>query len=77
MELVTDRLVLREFVKDDWRAVLVFQLDLRNQQFYPTTERTLQKARNIPTRRFYPTNIPQISHKGILSHKDGKLKGES
>jgi RimJ/RimL family protein N-acetyltransferase len=40
MILTTDRLVLREFVEDDWPAVLAYQNDPRYLRFYAWTRRT-------------------------------------
>ena len=40
MRIATDRLVLREFVPDDWPAVLAYQRDPRYLRFYPWTYRT-------------------------------------
>ena len=47
MRIVTDRLVLREFVIDDWPAVLAYQRDSRYLQFYPWTERTEAAVRDF------------------------------
>jgi len=44
MMLNTNRLVLREFVADDWHAVLAYQSDSRYLQYYPWTERTAQEV---------------------------------
>jgi ribosomal-protein-alanine N-acetyltransferase len=40
VELVTKRLVLREFSEDDWPDVLAYQSDPRYLQYYHWTERT-------------------------------------
>jgi len=42
MILDTERLLLREFVVDDWRAVLAYQSDPRYLRYYPWTERTAE-----------------------------------
>ena len=47
MRIVTDRLILREFVPDDWPAVLAYQRDPRYLQFYPWTDRTEAEARDF------------------------------
>lgn len=39
MELHTDRLILREFVADDWPAVLAYQRDPRYLRFYEWPDR--------------------------------------
>lgn len=38
MELRTERLVLREFADDDWRAVLAYHRDPRYQRFYEMSD---------------------------------------
>ena len=40
MQLTAERLLLREFVEDDWPAVLAYQSDLRYLRFYEWAERT-------------------------------------
>jgi [ribosomal protein S5]-alanine N-acetyltransferase len=45
MILRTERLLLREFVEDDWPAVLAYQRDPLYLRFYPWTERSEQEAR--------------------------------
>ncbi len=40
MILSTPRLILREFVADDWPAVLAYQSDPQYLRYYPWTERT-------------------------------------
>ena len=47
MELMTERLRLREFVTDDWRAVLAYHSDPRYQRFYELTEQTERGARDF------------------------------
>ena len=45
MLLTTHRLLLREFVEDDWPAVLAYQSDPRYLAGYPWTERTPDDVR--------------------------------
>ncbi len=45
--LVTDRLLLREFVEKDWRAVLAYQSDARYLKYYPRTRRTAEQVRDF------------------------------
>lgn len=45
MELHTDRLILREFVADDWPAVLAYQRDPRYLRLYEWTGRTEEDVR--------------------------------
>ena len=63
MEIITERLRLREFVCDDWRAVLDYQRDPRYLRYYPWCDRTEDDARafvglfldwqrEIPRRRY-------------------------
>jgi RimJ/RimL family protein N-acetyltransferase len=40
MKLETERLILRDFVKDDWRAVLEYQSDPLYLRYYDWTDRT-------------------------------------
>lgn len=40
MKLETERLILRDFVKDDWRAVLEYQSDPLSLRYYDWTDRT-------------------------------------
>ena len=40
MHIATERLVLREFVTDDWPDVLAYQRDTRYLRLYPWTDRT-------------------------------------
>ena len=47
MQLVTERLLLREFVEGDWSAVLSYQQDPRYLLYYPWTERTEEDAREF------------------------------
>ena len=59
----TPRLILREFVEEDWTAVLSYQQDERYLRYYPWTERTeadtrsfvqtfMAWQREVPRRRF-------------------------
>ena len=45
--LTTDRLLLREFQKDDWKAVLAYQSDPRFYRYYPWEKRTEGDARKF------------------------------
>ena len=40
MQLTTERLTLRDFVADDWRAVLAYQSDPRYLKYYKWAHRT-------------------------------------
>lgn len=63
LKIVTQRLVLREFVEEDWAAVLAYQQDGSYLRYYPWTDRTEADARSfvqtfiewqceVPRRRF-------------------------
>jgi RimJ/RimL family protein N-acetyltransferase len=63
MNLTTDRLVLREFVEDDWPAVLAYQSNPLYLRYYEWTERTpegvrefvqmfLAQQQEVPRRKF-------------------------
>ena len=47
MQLATERLVLREFEDDDWRALLAYQSDPRYLRYYPWTEREEASVREF------------------------------
>lgn len=47
MELITDRLILRDFQPDDWQAVLAYQSDPRYLQFYEWMERTPEAVQDF------------------------------
>jgi RimJ/RimL family protein N-acetyltransferase len=47
MRITTERLILREFVFDDWQDVLAYQRDPRYLRYYPWTERTENQARDF------------------------------
>ena len=47
MEIKTERLKLREFVLDDWPAVLAYQQDQRYLEFYPFVTRTESDAKEF------------------------------
>jgi ribosomal-protein-alanine N-acetyltransferase len=47
MHIITDRLLLREFVIGDWPAVLNYQRDPRYLRFYPWANRTEAQVRDF------------------------------
>ena len=47
MQIITERLRLREFAPEDWRAVLDYQRDPRYLRYYPWTDRTENDARDF------------------------------
>lgn len=74
MEQRTDRLLLREFVAEDWRAVLAYQSDPRYLRYYEWEERTeadvrafvrmfVGYQRETPRRRFQlAITLPDTGH---------------
>ena len=77
MQLATQRLILRDFVLDDWPAVLTYQQDPRYLRFYPWSERGeddvrafvgmfLEQQTERPRRRF------QLA---VTRRQDGRLIG--
>jgi [ribosomal protein S5]-alanine N-acetyltransferase len=47
VELTTDRLILRDFVEDDWPAVLAYQSDPRYLRYYEWTHRTAEEVQEF------------------------------
>ncbi len=47
MELTTERLILREFVYEDWPAVLAYQRDPRYLRYYEWTDRTSEDVQRF------------------------------
>ena len=50
MILTTERLLLHEYVSDDWRAVLAYQSDPRYLRYYPWTQRTAEDVQSFVQR---------------------------
>ncbi len=50
MELLTERLILREFVDSDWQAVLAYQRDPLYLRYYPWTGRSPEDVRMFVSR---------------------------
>lgn len=51
MEIETERLILREFVQDNWREVLAYQSDPRYLEYYPWTERIAGEVKEFVRRQ--------------------------
>ena len=66
MRITTDRLVLREFVTDDWPVVLAYQSDPRYLRFYPWTDRTEADVRDF-VQTFVDQQAAQPRHKFQLA----------
>jgi len=79
MRLTTDRLLLREFVEDDWPAVLTYQRDERYLRFYRWTQRTEEEVRAfvgmfVAQQQEQPRTKFQLA---VCSQADGLLIGNS
>ena len=66
MRLATERLVLREFEAEDWRAVLAYQADPRYLRYYPWSERDESAVRQfvdrfVAQRREEPRRVFQLA----------------
>jgi ribosomal-protein-alanine N-acetyltransferase len=77
MELVTERLILREFIESDWPAVLAYQSDPRYLRYYEWTERTPEAARAfvqmfVAHQREQPRTKFQLA---VTLKSDGQLIG--
>ena len=73
MRIDTDRLVLREFVADDWTAVLAYQRDPRYLRLYPWTRRTEAEVRGF-VREFVgqQTERPRRRFQLAITFPDGE-----
>ena len=58
MRITTDRLVLREFVMEDWPTVLAYQRDPRYLRLYPWIDRTESEVRGF-VRMFVDQQLEQ------------------
>jgi len=77
MQLETERLLLREFVADDWAAVLAYQSDPRYLRYYDWTGRTAAEARDF-VQIFLDHQTTQPHHKFqlvVTTKAEGKLIG--
>lgn len=77
MKLTTERLILREFVAEDWPAVLAYQSDPRYLRYYEWTERTEADARSF-VQRFveWQAEEPRLKYQvAITLAEDGTLIG--
>lgn len=77
MQITTERLRLREFAQDDWRAVLDYQRDPRYLRYYPWSDRTEDDARAfvqmfLDWQREQPRRRFQLA---IIRRDDGRLIG--
>jgi [ribosomal protein S5]-alanine N-acetyltransferase len=77
MILTTNRLILREFVADDWPAVLAYQSDPRYLRYYDWTERSAEDVRTF-VQMFLDWQQQQPRHKfqlAVTLKADGRLIG--
>lgn len=77
MQLETERLILRDFVAEDWQAVLAYQVDPLYLRYYPWTERTAEDAQSF-VRMFceWQTERPRTRFQlAVVTRKGGELIG--
>lgn len=77
MHLRTERLILRDFVADDWQAVLAYQKDPRYLQFYPWRDRSEEDVRAF-VQMFLDQQTEEPRRKfqlAITLPEDGRLIG--
>lgn len=79
MELLTPRLLLREFVAGDWPAVLAYQRDPRYLRYYEWTDRTADEVRRfvamfVAQQQEQPRTRFQLA---ITRRDDGRLIGNA
>jgi len=79
MRLITERLILREFVGADWRDVLAYQSDPRYLRFYPWWERTSEDVQEFVGRFVdWQMESPRIGFQlAIVLPATGQLIGNS
>lgn len=92
MKITTPRLILRDFVADDWRAVLAYQSDPRYLRYNPWTERAeadvrafvqmfLDQQAQQPRRKFQlaitlPEDGPLIGNVGIRRKPENEWEAD-
>src|SRR5438477_12878341 len=76
MILRTERLLLREYVPEDWPAVLAYQADARYLRFYPWRERTERDVRAfVDAQVARQHERPRIKFQVAITLPDGTLIG--
>lgn len=75
--LATERLLLREFVEDDWRAVLAYQSDPRYLKYSPWTRRTADEVQSFVSGFVeWQSQQPRTSYQlAIVLRAEGRLIG--
>ncbi len=92
MQIITARLILRDFVADDWRAVQAYQSDARYFRYNPWTERPEAEVREFvqkfinhqtqdPRRKFQlaitlPESGPLIGNVGIRRKAENEWEAD-
>ena len=77
MQLITPRLVLREFVEEDWQAVLAYQRSPDYLRYYPWADRTEADARAF-VKMFLEERRETVRRRfqlAIILGPDGRLIG--
>ena len=78
MELHSDRLILREYVEDDWRAVFGYQSDERYWRFYGDEARRTEEGARQMVRMFcgWQVEHPRTRYQlPVTLQDDGRLIG--
>jgi [ribosomal protein S5]-alanine N-acetyltransferase len=77
MNLLTERLVLRDFVENDWEAVLAYQQDPLYLRYYEWTSRTAEEVRAFMQRFLdQQRQVPRIKFQFAVTLKSsGQLIG--
>ena len=77
MQITTERLVLREFGEDDWRAVLEYQRDPLYLRYYPWEDRSEADARAfVEMFREWQSELPRRRFQLAVVHREsGELIG--
>lgn len=77
MELFTERLLLREFVRADWTAVYAYQSDPRYLRYYPWSQRREAEVREF-VQMFLDQQMAQPRYKfqlAVVLRESGRLIG--
>jgi RimJ/RimL family protein N-acetyltransferase len=73
MELETERLILREYVSEDWEAVLAYHSDPLYQRFYPMSDRSVDEAKDfIQMFLDHQKQQPRIKFQLVVTLKPGR-----
>jgi RimJ/RimL family protein N-acetyltransferase len=77
VQLTTDRLILREYVVDDWHRIWEYRADERYMRYYPEEESTEQRAREfLEMVMGWAAEEPRRKYQLAITHaEDGVLIG--